>query len=101
MPQTSSLWVIGTVRSKIKKKNWKAMINTLQLAKRKNLIQMSSDVITIVTVIINFKFNFKVLMLSKLEEEWSIKRLATHNGLNKSTVLQVINKEAGTRRDRE
>jgi AraC-like DNA-binding protein len=77
------------------------MINTLQLAKRKNLIQMSSDVITIVTVIINFKFNFKVLMLSKLEEEWSIKRLATHNGLNKSTVLQVINKEAGTRRDRE
>jgi hypothetical protein len=80
-----------------KKKIWKAMINTLQLATRKNLIQMSSDVITIVTVIINFK----VLMLSKLEEEWSIKRLATHNGLNKSTVLQVINKEAGTRRDRE
>jgi hypothetical protein len=77
------------------------MINTLQLATRKNLIQMSSDVITIVTVIINFKFNFKVLMLSKLEEEWSIKRLATHNGLLKSTVLQVINKEAGTRRDRE
>jgi hypothetical protein len=35
----------------------------------------------------------KVLMLSKLEEEWSIRRGATHNGLNKSTV--------GTRRDRE
>jgi hypothetical protein len=30
------------------------MINTLQLATRKNLIQMSSDVITIVTVIINY-----------------------------------------------
>jgi predicted DNA-binding protein YlxM (UPF0122 family) len=44
----------------------------------------------------------KVLMLSKLEEEWSIRRVATHNELNKSTVLQVINKEeAGTRRDRE
>jgi hypothetical protein len=36
----------------------------------------------------------KVLMLSKLEEEWSIKRVATHhNRLNKSTVLQVISKE--------
>jgi predicted DNA-binding protein YlxM (UPF0122 family) len=44
----------------------------------------------------------KVLMLSNLEEEWSIRRVATHNELNKSTVLQVINKEeAGTRRDRE
>jgi hypothetical protein len=30
------------------------MINMLQLATRKNLIQMSSDVITIVTVIINY-----------------------------------------------
>jgi hypothetical protein len=35
----------------------------------------------------------KVLMLSKLEEEWSIRRVVTHNGLNKSTVLQVISKE--------
>jgi hypothetical protein len=43
----------------------------------------------------------KVLMLSKLEK-WSIRRVATHNGLNKSTVLQVISKEeVGTRRDRE
>jgi hypothetical protein len=25
----------------------------------------------------------------KLEEEWSIRRVATHNGLNKSAVLQV------------
>jgi hypothetical protein len=41
-------------------------------------------------------------MLSKLEEEWSIRRVATHNGINKSTVLQVISKEeVGTRRDRE
>jgi DNA-binding transcriptional regulator YhcF (GntR family) len=31
----------------------------------------------------------KILMLSKLEEEWSIRRVATHNALNKSTVLQV------------
>jgi hypothetical protein len=30
------------------------VINTLQLATRKNLIQMSSDVITIVTVVINY-----------------------------------------------
>jgi hypothetical protein len=36
------------------KKIERAMINTLQLATRKNLIQMSSDVITIVTVIINY-----------------------------------------------
>jgi hypothetical protein len=43
-----------------------------------------------------------VFILSKLEEEWSIRRVATHNGLNKSTVLQVISKEeVGTRRDRE
>jgi hypothetical protein len=35
----------------------------------------------------------KVLMLSKLEEDWSIRRVATHNGLNKNTVLQVISKE--------
>jgi hypothetical protein len=43
----------------------------------------------------------KVLMLSKLEEEWSISRVATHNGLSKSTVLQIISKEeVGTRRDR-
>jgi hypothetical protein len=41
-------------------------------------------------------------VLSKLEE-WSIRRVATHNGPNKSTVLQVISKEeeVGTRRDRE
>jgi hypothetical protein len=32
---------VNTVRSKIKKKNEIAMINTLQLAARKNLIQMS------------------------------------------------------------
>ncbi|CAH1366682.1 unnamed protein product [Tenebrio molitor] len=37
----------------------------------------------------------KVLMLSKLEEEWSISRVATHNGLSKSTVLQIISKEEG------
>jgi hypothetical protein len=44
----------------------------------------------------------KVLMLFKLEEEWSIRSVATHSGLNKSTVLQVISKEeVGTRRDRE
>jgi hypothetical protein len=44
----------------------------------------------------------KVLILSKLEEEWSIRRVATYNELNKSTVLQVISKEeVGTRRDRE
>jgi hypothetical protein len=44
----------------------------------------------------------KVLMLSKLEEEWSVSRVPTHNGLNKSTVLQIISKEeVGTRRDRE
>jgi hypothetical protein len=42
----------NTVRSKIKKIE-RAVINTLQLATRKNLIQMSSNVITIVTVIIN------------------------------------------------
>jgi hypothetical protein len=42
-------------------------------------------------------------MLSKLEEEWFISRVATHNGINKSTVLQVIisKEEVGTRRDRE
>jgi hypothetical protein len=34
----------NTMRSKIKKKIRMAMINTLQLAARKNLIQMSSDV---------------------------------------------------------
>jgi hypothetical protein len=44
----------------------------------------------------------KVLILCKLEEEWSIKKVATHNGLNKSTVLQIISKEeVGTRRSRE
>jgi IS30 family transposase len=44
----------------------------------------------------------KVLILSKLEEEWFIRRVATHNGLNKSTVLQEISKEeVGTRRARE
>jgi hypothetical protein len=42
-----------TVRSKIKKIEI-AVINTFQLAARKNLIQMSSDVITTVTVIINY-----------------------------------------------
>lgn len=31
----------------------------------------------------------KVLMLSKLEEGWSIRRVATHYGLDKSTVLRV------------
>jgi hypothetical protein len=35
----------------------------------------------------------KVLMLFKLEEEWSIRKVPTHIGLNKSTVLQVISKE--------
>jgi hypothetical protein len=44
----------------------------------------------------------KVLMLFKLEEEWSIRSVATHSRLNKSTVRQVISKEeVGTRRDRE
>jgi hypothetical protein len=47
------IFVIPTVRSKIKKIE-RAVINTLQLATRKNLIQMSLDVITIVTVIINY-----------------------------------------------
>jgi hypothetical protein len=37
-----------------KKKIDKAVINMLQLATRKNLIQMSLDVITLVTVIINY-----------------------------------------------
>jgi hypothetical protein len=32
----------------------KAVINMLQLATRKNLIQISLDVITVVTVIINY-----------------------------------------------
>jgi hypothetical protein len=36
------------------KKIERAVINTLQLATRKNFIQMSSDIITIVTVIINY-----------------------------------------------
>jgi hypothetical protein len=31
----------------------------------------------------------KVLMISKLEERWSIGRVAPHDGLNKNTVLQV------------
>jgi hypothetical protein len=38
------MWLRNTVRSKIKKIEM-AMINTLQLAARKNLIQMSLDVI--------------------------------------------------------
>jgi hypothetical protein len=41
------------VRPKIKKIEM-AVINTFQLAERKNLIQTSSDIITIVTVIINY-----------------------------------------------
>jgi hypothetical protein len=53
---------VGATKTKTKKKklNWekkleRAVINTLQLATRKNLIQMSSDVIiTMVTVIINY-----------------------------------------------
>jgi hypothetical protein len=45
--------ISSTVQSKIKKIET-AVINTLQLATRKNLIQMSSDVITKVTVIINY-----------------------------------------------
>jgi hypothetical protein len=41
-----------------------AMINTLQLATRKNLIQMSSDVInTIVTVIPDFQGTYQELAL--------------------------------------
>jgi hypothetical protein len=44
----------------------------------------------------------KVLKLSKLGEEWSIRRVATHNGLNKNADLQIISKEVVvTRRDRE
>jgi hypothetical protein len=31
----------------------------------------------------------KVLMLSKLEEGWSIRRVTIHYGINNSTVLQV------------
>jgi hypothetical protein len=43
-------------------------------------------------------------MKTSIEEEWSIRTVAIHNGLNKSksTVLQVISKEeVGTRRDRD
>jgi hypothetical protein len=41
-------------------------------------------------------------MLSKLEEEWSIRRVAIHNELNKNIVLQAIRKEeVRTRRDRK
>jgi hypothetical protein len=40
-----------------------AMINTLQLAARKNLIQMSSDVITIITVILDFQGTYQQLAL--------------------------------------
>jgi hypothetical protein len=36
------------------------VINTLQLATRKNLIQMSPDVITILTVIINYQLHIKI-----------------------------------------
>jgi hypothetical protein len=39
------------------------MINTLQLAARKNLIQMSSDVITIITVILDFQGTYQQLAL--------------------------------------
>jgi hypothetical protein len=51
---------------KFKKKIETAVINALQLETRKNLIQMSSDVITIVTVIINYellKFAIKICSL--------------------------------------
>jgi hypothetical protein len=41
--QKGKNWTIPCVRSEIKK-NKMAVINTLQLAARKNLIQMSSDV---------------------------------------------------------
>jgi hypothetical protein len=42
-----------------------AVINMYQLAARKNLIQMSSDVITIVTVIINYSvLNFAITICS-------------------------------------
>jgi hypothetical protein len=51
---------INTVRSKIKKIEM-AMINTLQLAARKNLIQMS--LITIVTVIPDFQGTYQQLAL--------------------------------------
>jgi hypothetical protein len=40
-----------------------AMINTLQLAARKNLIQMLSDVITIITVILDFQGTYQQLAL--------------------------------------
>jgi hypothetical protein len=40
----------------------------------------------------------KVLMLSKLEEGWSVRRVATHYGLNKNSTSK---EEAETRRDRD
>jgi hypothetical protein len=43
----------------------------------------------------------KVLMLSNLEEEWSIRKIATHNGLNKRSTVSISKEEMGTRRDRE
>jgi hypothetical protein len=47
---TVNLWYRAIKNKKIEK----AVINTLRLATRKNLIQMLSDVITIVTAIINY-----------------------------------------------
>jgi hypothetical protein len=52
----------------------KALINTLQLATRKNVIQMSPDVITLVTVIINYWLlqyvHFRAMLLLKWRKTW-------------------------------
>jgi hypothetical protein len=43
----------------------------------------------------------KVLVLSKLEEEWTITKVATHDGLKKA-LLEIISKEnVRTRWDRK
>jgi hypothetical protein len=59
-----------------------AMINTLQLAAPKNLIQMSSDVlITIVTVIPDFQGTYQQLALIILffPEKQRVQKQAWHN----------------------
>jgi hypothetical protein len=67
------------------------VINTLQLATRKNLIQMSPDVITILTVIINYQLHIKICYYNMFTLEQKIflcsvtsqmeKDLRTANGL--------------------
>jgi hypothetical protein len=48
------------------------VINTLQLATRKNLIQMSSDVIAILTVIINYQLHIKICYYNMFTLEQNI-----------------------------